>query len=72
MKRMKPEYKILLDEHIKEYPNTTSRLIDALNTEVIYGDLKVIDAMVLNNYLLNNKGDLYTLNNVLFKPLKIK
>ena len=70
IERLKTEYRAQLEQEVLKCPTITKRLVDALNTEYVYADLKIMDAMLLNSFLLNNKGDLYTLNEIIFTKQK--
>ena len=68
--RLKPEYKLKLKEVESKYPLVFERTLIALNTEVIYGDLKVYDAYNLASFLTDYSHKIDDLNSVLFNPLK--
>tara|TARA_R110000744_G_scaffold39635_2_gene90135 strand:+ start:1047 stop:1271 length:225 start_codon:yes stop_codon:yes gene_type:complete len=68
--RLKPEYKVKLAEVENKYPAIFERTMMALNTEVIYGDLKVYDAYNLAQFLTDYTHKIDDLNSVLFEPLK--
>jgi len=70
LNRLKPFYKAKLDELNNTYPYTYRRLSKVLHTEVIYGDVRVSDAMSLAHYLTNDTVDIHSLNSELFNPLK--
>ena len=72
LNRLKPFYIAKLEEVKDKYPSTYRNLFTVLSTEVIYGDVKVSDAMSLAHFLTNDTTDMYALNAELFKPLKIK
>ena len=72
LNRLKPFYLAKLEEVKNEYPYTYKSLLLVLSTEVIYGDVRVSDAMSLAHYLTNDTVDMYSLNSELFNPLKIK
>mgnify|MGYP001436191886 CR=1 FL=1 len=55
--RLKPEYKVKLAEVQSKYPAIFERTMIALNEEVIYGDLKVYEKLVVgDNSLSATKG----------------
>lgn len=70
--RLKPFYLAKLEEIKDIYPYAHKNISRILNTEVIYGDVKVSDAMTLTHYLTNDTVDIHSLNSELFNPLKIK
>jgi len=72
LNRLKPFYLAKLEEVKNEYPSTYRNLLAVLSKEVIYGDVRVSDAMSLAHYLTNDTVDMYALNSELFNPLKIK
>tara|TARA_R110001606_G_scaffold134921_1_gene271682 strand:- start:318 stop:542 length:225 start_codon:yes stop_codon:yes gene_type:complete len=67
--RLKPEYLVKLDEVKVKYPSIFNSINNALNTEVIYGDLKVMDAYNLSQFLTDSEHGIEYLNNILFEPL---
>lgn len=67
--RLKPEYKAKLKEVEAKYPAIFERTTIALNTEVIYGDLKVYDAYNLAAFLTDYEHKIHDLNAILFEPL---
>jgi len=70
LNRLKPFYLAKLEEVKNEYPSTYRNLLAVLSKEVIYGDVRVSDAMSLAHYLTNDTVDMYALNSELFNPLK--
>ena len=72
LNRLKPFYIAKLEEVKDKYPSTYRNLLEVLSKEVIYGDVKVSDAMSLAHYLTHDTVDMYALNSELFNPLKIK
>jgi|TARA_R110001606_G_C15069191_1_gene615799 hypothetical protein len=72
LNRLKPFYIAKLEEVKDKYPSTYRNLLAVLSTEVIYGDVKVSDAMSLAHFLTDDTIDMYALNTELFNPLKIK
>ena len=72
LNRLKPFYLAKLEEVKNEYPSTYRNLLAVLSKEVIYGDVRVSDAMSLAHYLTNDTVDMYALNSELFNPLKLK
>lgn len=70
--RLKPFYIAKLEEVKDKYPSTYRNILEVLSTEVIYGDVKISDAMSLAHYLTNDTIDIHYLNTELFKPIKIK
>ena len=72
LNRLKPFYIAKLEEVKDKYPSTYRNLLDVLSTEVIYGDIKVSDAMSLAHFLTADTIDMHALNSELFNPLEIK
>lgn len=68
--RLRPEYRVRLNKALIDYPSTMQRTLEALQTEVIYSDLRFIDIINLCNHVANEK-DRYNsyLNTTLFKEL---
>ena len=67
--RLKPEYLIKLDEVKIKYPSSFNNINKALSREVIYGDLTIMDAYNLSQFLTNSKHGIEYLNTILFEPL---
>ena len=67
--RLRPEYLIKLDEVKIKYPSSFNNINKALNTEVIYGDLTIMDAYNLSKFLTNSKHGIEYLNTILFEPV---
>ena len=67
--RLKPEYLVKLDEVKVKYPRVFNSINNALNTEVIYGDLTIMDAYNLSKFLTDSKHGIEYLNTILFEPL---
>ena len=67
--RLRPEYLIKLDEVKIKYPSSFNNINKALSREVIYGDLTIMDAYNLSQFLTNSKHGIEYLNAILFEPL---
>tara|TARA_B110000240_G_scaffold175567_1_gene202860 strand:- start:93 stop:317 length:225 start_codon:yes stop_codon:yes gene_type:complete len=67
--RLRPEYLIKLDEVKIKYPSSFNNINKALSREVIYGDLTIMDAYNLSQFLTNSKHGIEYLNTILFEPL---
>ena len=72
LNRLKPFYIAKLEEVKDKYPSTYRNLLEVLSKEVIYGDVKVSDAMSLAHFLTADTIDMHALNSELFNPLEIK
>ena len=67
--RLKPKYLVKLDEIKVKYPTIFNSITKALNREVIYGDLTIMEAYNLSQFLTNSKLGIEYLNSILFEPL---
>jgi len=67
--RLKPEYLVKLVEVKIKYPRAFNNINKALSREVIYGDLTIMDAYNLSQFLTNSKLGIEYLNSILFEPL---